>query len=108
MSIQVNHLSTKSHKCFGVSNKMEKGSITQVLDSQTKKGLYERWNLDVTLAMIDPVKKRQIEINIEEDQRCLLGGRLDAKLVFPVNTNTSKKFYDCIKKFIEDNPQEFK
>mgnify|MGYP003678610741 CR=1 FL=1 len=66
-------------------------------------------NLDVTLAMIDPVKKRQIEINIEEELEVSFGlDSLGAKLVFPKNTNTSNKFYDCIKKFIIDNPQEFK
>jgi len=66
-------------------------------------------NLDVTLAMIDPVKKRQIEINIEEELEVSFGlDSLDAKLVFPKNTNTRKKFYDYIRKFITDNQQEFK
>lgn len=66
-------------------------------------------NLDVTLAMIDPAKKRQIEINIEEELEVSFGlDSLDAKLVFPLGTNTRKKFYDYIKKFIQDNSNQFK
>lgn len=61
-------------------------------------------NLDVTLAMCDPVKKRQIEINIMEEIEVSYGlDSLDADLVFPENTNTYKKFSDYVNKFIQDN-----
>ena len=60
--------------------------------------------MTVTLAMVDPVKKRQIEINIEEELEVSYGlDSLDVKLVFPPNTNTRKKFYDFISNFIESN-----
>ena len=64
----------------------------------------QRNNLKVTLAMCDPVKKRQIEINIMEEievSYCL--DSLDSNLVFPENTNTYKKFSDYVNKFIQDN-----
>lgn len=61
-------------------------------------------NLDITLAMIDPAKKRQIEINIMEELEVSFGlDSLDADLVFPPNTNTKKKFYDYINNFIKLN-----
>ena len=61
-------------------------------------------NLDVTLAMCDPVKKRQIEINIMEEIEVSYGlDSLDFDLVFPENTNTYKKFSDYVNKFIQDN-----
>ena len=54
--------------------------------------------------MIDPAKKRQIEIHIEEELEVSYGlDSLDAKLIFPPNTTTSKKFYDFIKKFTQEN-----
>lgn len=61
-------------------------------------------NLDITLAMIDPAKKRQLEINIEEELEVKFGlDSLDESLIFPPNTNTRKKFYDCVNKFIHDH-----
>lgn len=54
--------------------------------------------------MIDPAKKRQLEINIEEELEVKFGlDSLDESLIFPPNTNTRKKFYDCVNKFIHDH-----
>lgn len=59
-------------------------------------------NLDITLAMIDPAKKRQIEINIEEEIEVSLGlDSVEGELVFSKDTNSYKKFSDQVKSFIQ-------
>ena len=59
-------------------------------------------NLDITLTMIDPEKKRQLETNIEEEIEISLGlDSVEGDLVFSKDTNSYKKFSDQVRSFIQ-------